>query len=201
MSEGDPNKTYDWLVRRVEAHVDTQRIEANLLSYKRSLQGEEPALPGAGGSGPPQPKRDCRFWKAGTCKAGKDCPFNHPPKGPPPKAKAKATPKGGGGMPCWNFHDGKCTKENCTREHRALTQQEIKENNAKQAEQKASPKGAPAVPKWSDNPCGLWTRTKSCTRGLDCLYMHAGQEKEQKAHRAKAKPAAKPRAKSRGPGS
>ena len=32
MPEDDPNKSYFWLVKRIEAYVDSQRIEANLLS-------------------------------------------------------------------------------------------------------------------------------------------------------------------------
>ena len=60
MPHDDPNRTYDWLARRVEAFVDQQRIEGNLQSVKRALgvaNEGEPAMAGSGSGSGPTPKR------------------------------------------------------------------------------------------------------------------------------------------------
>jgi hypothetical protein len=203
---GDRDKSYAFLIDRLQTRIKRERERRNRHVLERSLSGAAPpdvALPGATAKPP------CRNWKKGSCAAGSSCPFGHDPKDKPPRkpkpedrdqrppppspGKGKGKGRGGGktqstskGNPeskfvCWKHNSpGGCHNAKCRLAHRKATAAEREEMNKAQ---NAAALGLAAPPAAFEREpkkpvCPQWHSKGECEVGTSCkLGRHPKKQK------------------------
>jgi hypothetical protein len=195
---GDKDRSYAFLLERLQTRIKDERERRNRSVLERSLSGAaspDVALPSIAGDPPPP----CRNWKKGSCAAGASCPFAHDPKDKPPRkpprpkdpptalaapGKGKGKGKGKGdkvpstakGNPeskfvCWKHNSpGGCHNAACKFAHRKATPAEREEMN--RARNAAAPGPAGPSPAADKGPpktvCPQWLSKGECDAGTNC---------------------------------
>ena len=205
---GDRDKSYAFLIERLQTRIKDERERRNRHVLERSLSGAAPpdvALPGATAKPP------CRNWKKGSCAAGSSCPFGHDPKDKPPrtpkpedrdqrppppspgKGKGKGKGRGDGktqstskGNPeskfvCYKHNSpGGCHNANCKFAHRKATAAEREEMNKAKNAAAPGPAAPPAASEGEPKKpvCPQWHSKGECEAGTNCKL--GGHPKKQK---------------------
>ena len=130
--EGDPNRTYDFLMKAARDYLERKRLEKMRQATKKSLSGKKEALPA-----PTRPSSAgkgtgvCYDFLAGKCTRGKDCKYKHEKGdkgkgGGKKKGKSRSTSRNSGrsmspgsrNQVCKFWKAGKCHRgEDCAFQH------------------------------------------------------------------------------------
>ena len=129
--EGEPNRSYDFLVKAARDYLERRRLEKMRQATKKSVSGKRDATPAP--TRPPsagKPTGICYDFQAGKCTRGKDCRYKHEKsdkgKGGGKKGKSRSKSRGTSrslspgsrNQVCKFWKAGKCQRGNdCAFQH------------------------------------------------------------------------------------
>ena len=168
VEKGDPDKTYDFLVKSIRKFLERKRHRQNRQDMVKALSGGQ-VRPGAAASSGPSPDKSqtpCSFFQKGTCKKGKDCPYSHKKGAERGRTTTRTASGGANRSPSGGGARG-----------------QSKGQTSRAATGGASSNPKPKVK--SDRPCYAFNEGK-CQKGRDCKYSHRTMTETEKREKSRS---------------